>query len=219
MILIRRGNPKVSAYFRVVSTGAVRHPASGHLCRAVRQKQWRPRADGGMLLVVIEMRVLTSDDWPIWRELRLAALADAPYAFGSRLADWQGEGDRSERWRARLEIPGSYNLVAVLDGRPVGMASGVPTDDRGVVELISMWVDPAARGRGVADHLLAAVERWAEQVGADVLKLAVAEGNDAAAAVYRRNGFRLTAELGDLMPDGVRREQIMAKSLGTSPDR
>ncbi|WP_191838116.1 GNAT family N-acetyltransferase [Catellatospora chokoriensis] len=168
---------------------------------------------------MIEMRVLTSDDWPIWRELRLAALAEAPDAFGSRLADWQGEGDRSERWRARLEIPGSYNLVAVLEGRPVAMASGVPTDDRGVVELISVWVDPAARGRGVAGDLLAAVERWAEQAGAGVLKLAVAEGNEAAAALYRRNGFRLTAELGDLMPDGVRREQIMAKSLGPSPAR
>ncbi|GIF99479.1 hypothetical protein Cci01nite_45730 [Catellatospora citrea] len=183
------------------------------------QKRWRARAVGGILLVMIEMRVLTSDDWPIWRELRLAALADAPAAFGSRLADWQGEGDRSERWRARLEIPGSYNLVAVLDGRPVGMASGVPTDDRGVVELISMWVDPAARGRGVGDSLLAAVERWAGQVGADVLKLAVADGNEAAAALYRRNGFGLTAELGDLMPDGVRREQLMAKSLGTSAER
>jgi hypothetical protein len=28
------------------------------------------------------------------------------------LADWQSDGDRSERWRARLDIPGSHNLVA-----------------------------------------------------------------------------------------------------------
>ncbi|WP_166378209.1 GNAT family N-acetyltransferase [Catellatospora methionotrophica] len=162
---------------------------------------------------MIELRVLTTDDWPVWRELRLAALTEAPYAFGSRLADWQGDGDRPERWRARLAIPGSYNLVATLDGRPSGMAGGVPTDDRAVAELISMWVAPAARGRGVADRLLAAVEAWARQGGADVLKLAVADGNDAAAALYRRHGFQLTAEPGDLMPDGVFREQIMAKAL------
>ncbi|WP_246157738.1 GNAT family N-acetyltransferase [Catellatospora sichuanensis] len=174
---------------------------------------------GGRLLAMIELRVLASDDWQIWRELRLAALAEAPYAFGSRLADWQGDGDRSERWRGRLEIPGSYNIVALAEGRPVGMASGVPTGDRGVVELISMWVHPDARGRGVGDRLLAAVEQWARQLDADVLKLAVAQGNEAAAALYRRNGFHLTAEVGDLMPDGVHREQIMAKELGTSAGR
>jgi ribosomal protein S18 acetylase RimI-like enzyme len=41
----------------------------------------------------------------------------------------------------------------------------------------------------------------------------VTEGNEAAAALYRRNGFHYTGELGDLMPDGLRREQIMAKRL------
>jgi GNAT superfamily N-acetyltransferase len=164
---------------------------------------------------MIELRVLTPDDWPIWRELRLAALAEAPAAFGSRLADWQGEADRAERWRARLELPGSYNLVAVLDGRPAGMASGVPTDDRSVAELISMWVHPDARGHGVGDRLMAAVEQWARQVGAQVLRLAVVEDNEAATALYRRNGFVDTEGPGDLMPDGIRREKVMAKPLGT----
>jgi GNAT superfamily N-acetyltransferase len=57
----------------------------------------------GRLHDVIELRVLTPDDWPVWRELRLAALAEAPYAFGSRLADWRSQvGDQLvravERW-------------------------------------------------------------------------------------------------------------------------
>jgi ribosomal protein S18 acetylase RimI-like enzyme len=162
---------------------------------------------------MIELQTLTPEDWQTWRELRLAALAEAPYAFGSKLADWQGEGDRAERWRARLAIPGSHNVVAVRDGRPVGMVSGVPTGDPGVVELISMWVDPAARGRGVGDRLLAAVEQWARQVGAGTVRLAVVPDNEAAIGLYRRNGFAETGELGDLMPDGVRRERIMAKAL------
>jgi hypothetical protein len=75
---------------------------------------------------VIELRVLTPDDWPAWRELRLAALAEAPHAFGSRLADWQGDGDREQRWRDRLGIPGSYNVIAVLDGRPAWPAAFRP---------------------------------------------------------------------------------------------
>lgn len=165
---------------------------------------------------VIELRVLTPDDWRAWRELRLAALAEAPYAFGSRLSDWQGDGDREERWRGRLSIPGSRNIIAVLDGRPAGMVSGVPAeDDDGAAELISMWVSPAARGRGIGDRLVRAVEDWARQAGAGVLRLAVSDGNENAMALYRRRGFADTGEPGDPMPDGAHREHIMAKALGT----
>ena len=85
----------------------------------------------------------------MWREMRLAALEEAPHAFGSRLSDWANAEE--ERWRARLEIAGSYNVVAVMDGHPVGMCSGVPTEDDGVVALISMWVAPAAAAAASAN--------------------------------------------------------------------
>jgi ribosomal protein S18 acetylase RimI-like enzyme len=163
---------------------------------------------------MIEVLVLTDDDWALWRELRLHALTEAPYAFGSRLTDWQGDGDREERWRARLAIPGSYNLVVSVDGNAVGMASGVPTDEAGTVELISMYVAPHGRGCGVGDLLVQRVEQWARQAGADELRLAVTEGNKNAWALYERNGFHETDEQGDLMPDGVHREHIMAKKIG-----
>ena len=162
---------------------------------------------------VIEIRVLTPDDWTTWRELRLAALAEAPQAFGARLADWQGDGDLEERWRGRLSIPGSHNVVAVLDGKAVGMASGVPTSQSGSVELISMWVAPEARGRGVGDALMQEIERWARAEDARTLRLSVADDNAGATALYERHGFRRTGEMGDLMPDGVHRELVMEKPL------
>lgn len=165
-----------------------------------------------MLRGVLTMRALSPDDWPIWRLLRLTALTEAPHAFGSRLADWQGDGDRAERWRARLAVPGSYHAVAELDGEPVGTASGMPTDTDGVVELVSMWVAPSVRGQGVAGRLIEDVERWARSVPAKELRLAVAEGNQPAAGLYQRHGFRRTGET-EVMPDGVRREYIMSKRL------
>ncbi|WP_211246348.1 hypothetical protein [Amycolatopsis taiwanensis] len=86
---------------------------------------------------MVELRVLGPDDWRLWRELRLAALTEAPQAFEATLADWQGNGDREERWRARLAIPGSHNVIALAGDRPLGMVSGVPIGE-GVVELISL---------------------------------------------------------------------------------
>lgn len=200
----------------LLSNSADFYPWVKGQCARGTETDWRAVTSQGTMPGVIELQVLASDDWPIWRELRLAALTEAPNAFGSRLADWQGEGDREERWRARLDIPGSYNLVAVLDGRPVGMASGVPAAEKGVAELISMWVRPTARGRGAGDQLVSAVVRWARDIGVDVLQLAVTQGNEAAAALYQRNGFRYTGEFGDLMPDGVHRERIMSKRLSAA---
>ncbi|MEU6439908.1 GNAT family N-acetyltransferase [Streptomyces sp. NPDC047046] len=134
----------------------------------------------------VAVRVLAPADWPLWRDLRRAALADAPHAFRSRLADW---GPREEdRWRARLALPGAYHLAAFVDGRAVGTTSGLPAGD-GAVELHSVWVATAARGRGVGGLLLDAVEEWARATGAERLRLGVLAGNAAARAVYSRRGF------------------------------
>ncbi|MER5642141.1 GNAT family N-acetyltransferase [Kitasatospora sp. NPDC002227] len=165
---------------------------------------------------MLELRTLTSDDWPLWREVRLAALGEAPYAFGSTLAQWQGAGDREERWRARLSIPGAHDLLALLDGVAVGMASGVPGEGAADAELISMWVAPAARGRGVGDHLIRAVERWAVERGATVLRLSVMPDNRMATALYGRHGFTDTGEPGELLADGSGRERVMAKRLAAA---
>ena len=159
---------------------------------------------------MLSLRTVTIDDWPLWREVRLAALAEAPHAFKSRLADWHRGGE--ERWRSRLEMSDSFNVIALLDGRAVGMAAGVPVDS-GISELRSVWVGPGARGRGVGDRLIAAVETWARRSDARRLTLAVILSNEAAIALYRRNGFVVTGQPGSLLADGVTREQVMEKTL------
>jgi ribosomal protein S18 acetylase RimI-like enzyme len=134
---------------------------------------------------VVTLRVLTLDDWPIWRAVRLAALTDAPHAFKVSVADWDSGGE--DEWRARLALPGAHNVVAFLDERPVGLARGFPGEDG--YELRSVWVAPGARGHGVADRLLAEVEAWAVRTGADALRLAVLSDNTAAIALYERRGY------------------------------
>jgi ribosomal protein S18 acetylase RimI-like enzyme len=162
---------------------------------------------------VTRLQALTEDDWRLWRALRLQALAEDPDAFGSRLADWQGVGDREDRWRGRLSIPGGHDVIAWCGEQPCGMASGVPAAHDGWIALISLWVAPAARGRGVGDALVADIVGYASDVGADGVHLDVAEYNQAARRLYERHGFRLNGEVGDLMPDGVTRRLVMTLRL------
>lgn len=135
----------------------------------------------------IACRVLEAGDWPMWRSLRLAALEEAPDAFGSTLSDWSGTGDTEERWRSRLEGV-AHNVVAELDGDLVGMVSASAPDD-GDVELLSMWVAPAARGKGVGDALVSHVHGWAREVGAKRVFLDVRSANPHAISLYERHGF------------------------------
>src|SRR5690349_14341050 len=101
----------------------------------------------------IHLRRIGIDDWALWRKLRLEALAEAPYAFGSTLADWQGQGDTEARWRGRLsDVP--LNVIAEWQETAAGMVSATAPDPDGAVELISMWVAPAVRGYGIGDALV-----------------------------------------------------------------
>jgi len=160
---------------------------------------------------MIEIRVLTPDDWQLWRELRLQALTEAPYAFGSKLTDWTGDGDREERWRARLSLAGSYNLAVIVDGEPAGIASGLPAEpaEPGIAELISMWVRPRARGRGAGDRLIESITQWARDRGERELRLMVIRDNSNAINLYRRNGFEP-----DEREDGA--EMSMTKRLAAT---
>ncbi|HEY3711251.1 MAG TPA: GNAT family N-acetyltransferase [Amycolatopsis sp.] len=144
------------------------------------------------------IRELTVDDWADWRALRLTALSEAPHAFGARLAEWQGEGDTEARWRQRL-IDRPFNVLAEVDGRAAGMASGtepyeiVPDktvpDETATVSLHSMYVADFARGHGVGGALIESVAGWALSCGARRLRLEVFDDNEAAIALYRRHGF------------------------------
>ena len=132
----------------------------------------------------MEILRIGPDEWEVFRELRLRALREASYAFGSRYDDWAEAPETS--WRDRLaNVP--LNLVARMDGELVGMASGVVEDEDGA-ELISMWVDPAARGSGVAAALIEAVVEWARSAGRATY-LMVRSENGRAIAAYARAGF------------------------------
>jgi ribosomal protein S18 acetylase RimI-like enzyme len=128
-------------------------------------------------------------DEPTVRALRLEALADAPWAFGST---YERELARTDAdWR-RWFSPG---MTSILEARgvPRGIVAGVhDTEDGAVCHLMAMWVHPELRGSGAADALVAAVLRWAAGEGASQVRLQVAKNNDRARRCYERSGFGVT---------------------------
>lgn len=60
----------------------------------------------------------------------------------------------------------------------------------GYGEVKSLWVDPAARGRGVGSALMTALERRARAEGLPVLRLETGDDLHDAHRLYRRHGFR-----------------------------
>ena len=157
----------------------------------------------------VRLLILTPDDWSLFRELRLAALREAPDAFSSTLADWQDA--REARWRERLtNVP--FNAIAFLDGAAAGMVGATGPNAAGTVELISMWVAPFARGRGVGDALVKSVAQWAAEKHAREVTLEVVESNGPARALYERCGF---ADQGRLSKPGVTQpERWMRLAVG-----
>jgi ribosomal protein S18 acetylase RimI-like enzyme len=123
-------------------------------------------------------------DWETFRAVRLAALSDSPAAFGSTYADWVNA--TAERWQSRLsQVP--LTLLAHDATEVVGVASGQLVDEDWV-ELISMWVAPAARGTGVAHRLIDAVAGWATERGRRTY-LMVRSDNLRARRSYESAGF------------------------------
>ena len=159
---------------------------------------------------VIELVRVGPGDWREFREVRLAALSDAPGAFGSRHADWVNASEH--RWRARLtDVP--FTVVARGEDGPVGVASGVESGQ--VVELISMWVAPSHRGTGLAGRLIDAVVTWATAHGQQTCLL-VRDDNIGAIRAYARAGFIDHGVPGD-WPADAPPERRMWRGADTSP--
>jgi GNAT superfamily N-acetyltransferase len=165
------------------------------------------------MIRMVLVRGVTAEDWQILRDIRLAALRDAPSAFGSTYA---GEAALTEQdWRDRAT--NRINFLAYLPeastAEPAGLA-GAYVEVPGQAELVSMWVSSPARGRGVGEALIARVTQWAEEeTGAATLHLWVTESNKPAVRLYERCGFTLTGERQPLPSDPSLIEVAMSRPL------
>jgi GNAT superfamily N-acetyltransferase len=167
---------------------------------------------------MVLVRETVPEDWQALRDIRLAALRDAPDAFGSTYEEQAAFGEAD--WRRRIANRGTFlaylpevsapevsapegsapevsapegSAAGIRASEPVGLVGGYQAAP-GVIELVSMYVRPEARGRGVGEAMIEAVIGWSRARHATTVHLWVTETNKHACRLYERCGFSLTGE-------------------------
>lgn len=138
----------------------------------------------------VTVRRVRPEEWPALRDIRLRALRDAPFAFGSTYED--EAAFLAETWRQRAAGVEGVRATFVAEGSGgwLGIATGLGNDPApGTAMLAGMFVVPQARRLGVATALVEAVVDWARSHGARRLELDVTGTNAAAIRLYQRAGF------------------------------
>lgn len=127
--------------------------------------------------------------------------------------------DARRAWMAERQGRGLPVLVAELDGAVRGFASYGdfrPFAGYALTVEHSVYVDPAAQGRGLGRALLAALVARAGAAGLHVMVAGIEAGNTASIALHRKAGFE---EAGTLRQVGRKFDRwldllFMQKTLG-----
>ena len=108
--------------------------------------------------------------------------------------------------QALAERPGSYVILAFVDGQPAGLLNAFEGFSTfaclPILNIHDVAVMPAFRGLGLARLLLQKVEAIGREMGACKLTMEVLQGNERAKSVYQKAGFAgysLAEETGEAM--------------------
>jgi GNAT superfamily N-acetyltransferase len=162
---------------------------------------------------MITIRRIRNGEADLFRQIRLASLKDAPYAFSST---YESALRRSpESWREQAEKtaagPDRATFLAFDGDSPIGIAAlyRLPSP-AGAGEVIQVWVESFYRRRRVGWKLMDAVFAWAGENGFRTVAAKIMIGNDGALRFYRKLGFS-NPEVGPRNGDG---EIALVRNVG-----
>lgn len=143
---------------------------------------------------MISIVPITGRNFLVFKVVRLRALQDSPFAFGSTYARESEFTDdewlrRAENWNG---VSGA-GFLAMDENEACGIVgSFLDEKDPSQARLVSMWTAPAYRRLGVGALLVTTAENWARGAGAKTMSLMVTSHNPSAQLFYERLGFILT---------------------------
>ena len=143
---------------------------------------------------MIVLELITPQNAPLFKDVRLGALQDTPTAFSSTYAEEAKLTDadwvkRAAQWNSGKSV----GYLAIDAGIACGIASGLLDSDEATrANLFSMWVAPTHRRLGIGRKLVDAIIDWARARSAHALLLLVTSNNQGAIKFYQQLGFMLT---------------------------
>ena len=152
------------------------------------------------------IRLLSPDDAPAYRTLRLRALADHPDAFTSGV---EQEAARPLAWSQQRLTPDDKRphdfFLGAFRGSDlrgmVGVEGRYRPKERHNARVVGMYVAPALAGQGVGMVLMEELLRRARSFPELLqLDLTVTAGNERAQGIYTRCGFTVCG----ILPDAIR---------------
>jgi phosphinothricin acetyltransferase len=134
----------------------------------------------------IRLRAMTADDWPRVAAIYAAGIATGDATFETEPPTWE-HFDESHS--------AEFRLVALDDDdRVIGWVAAGAVSDRSVyggVVAHSVYVDIAARGRGVGRALLEGLIQLTEAQGIWTIESGIFPENTASLALHEACGFRV----------------------------
>jgi L-amino acid N-acyltransferase YncA len=128
---------------------------------------------------------MTESHWPAVEDIYAHGIATGHATFASKPPSWH-EFDSSH-------LAAHRHVAVEADGGVLGWVAVAPASGRcvyaGVVE-VSVYVHPAAAGRGIGKSLLDALIASTEDAGIWTIKAGVFPENHASLALHRSAGFR-----------------------------
>jgi len=160
----------------------------------------------------IDVREFESAEWRLYRELRLRALSESPWAFGSTLAREEVFADQwwIDRLTQGVDSETELPLLALKEDNPAGLCWGRIEPERPqFAQVYQVWVAPEARGCGAGGLFMKSVIAWAQRQRVEAIELTVTCGDTPARRLYERHGFLAFGEPVPLRPGSETLEQPM----------
>jgi ribosomal protein S18 acetylase RimI-like enzyme len=125
---------------------------------------------------LITIRRIRTGEADLLKQVRLASLRDAPYAFG---ATYDLVSQRSEEdWRERAESTALFRTE----------------DQAEIAELVQVWIAPEYRGSSTGRDLMDFVFQWARENNFRRIIAGVTNVNARALKFYIKYGFSVITE-------------------------